>query len=121
MKGLKSTFVTAAAVGLLAASTVAVAAQEEIAPPVEFTAKWAPGEAIRSGTTDDTSDPVSAGSLSVGTAVSTNTESPHTTGLANPLPGIFTFQRMFLSSLHVTGGSAFGASPVANGPRHAGQ
>ena len=56
-----------------------------------------------------------------GTAVDTNTWSPQTIGVAEPLPGISIFQRRFCVSLHSTGGSAAGASPVARGPRHCGQ
>ena len=56
-----------------------------------------------------------------GTAVVTNTWSPQTIGVADPLPGIAIFQRTLSVSLHVTGGSACGASPVASGPRHCGQ
>jgi hypothetical protein len=41
-------------------------------------------------------------------------------GVADPLPGIDTFHLMFSVSLHVTGGFAFGAMPLARGPRHCG-
>jgi hypothetical protein len=47
--------------------------------------------------------------------------SPQTTGVELPLPGIATFQRTFLVSLHSTGGAAVGATPVMSGPRHCGQ
>src|SRR5580765_1504451 len=42
-------------------------------------------------------------------------------GVAKPLPGIFTFQRMLLVSLQTVGGLAVGETPVAKGPRQAGQ
>jgi hypothetical protein len=45
----------------------------------------------------------------------------HTTGVADPLPGIGTFHRTFLDSLHSTGGRARGATPFIIGPRHCGQ
>jgi hypothetical protein len=57
----------------------------------------------------------------VGTALSTKMRSPQTTGVELPLPGIATFQRTFLVSLHSTGGAAVGATPVMSGPRHCGQ
>mgnify|MGYP003693543021 CR=1 FL=1 len=41
-----------------------------------------------------------------GTAESTKMRSPHTTGVPEPRPGISTFQRTFLVSLHSVGGSA---------------
>ena len=46
-----------------------------------------------------------------------------TTGVEWPRPGIFVFQRMFVSSasFHNNGGVAAGATPVPNGPRHCGQ
>ena len=56
-----------------------------------------------------------------GTAVVRKIRSPQTIGVECPLPGRATFQRTFLVSLHSTGGSAFGAAPVPNGPRHCGQ
>ena len=55
-----------------------------------------------------------------GTAVDTNTWSPQTIGVAEPLPGIAIFHLTLRVSLHSTGGSAAGASPVASGPRHCG-
>ena len=64
---------------------------------------------------------VFAGGTCVGTAVSTKTRSPQTTGDADPRPGISTFQRMFFVSLHSRGGLAVGDTPVANGPRHCAQ
>src|SRR5690349_7632228 len=51
-------------------------------------------------------------------AVRTNIFSPQTTGVALPEPGISTFQRTFLVSLHSTGGSLSGAQPSLLGPRH---
>jgi hypothetical protein len=57
----------------------------------------------------------------VETAVNTNTRSPHTTGVEEAAPGIATFHLTFLLSLHSSGGSASGATPVASGPRHCGQ
>src|SRR5687767_6801235 len=43
-------------------------------------------------------------------------------GVELPLPGSFTFQRMFFDSLHCVGGSASAAAaPVFVGPRHWGQ
>ncbi len=48
-----------------------------------------------------------------GTADSTNTRSPQMTGDADPRPGISTFQRMFLVSLHSSGGLAVLETPVA--------
>ena len=53
-----------------------------------------------------------------GMAVSRNTRSPHTIGVPEPRPGTSTFQRTFFVSLHTSGGSALGATPVASGPRH---
>src|SRR5438270_13530163 len=47
--------------------------------------------------------------------------SPQTIGVECPLPGRVVFQRMFLVSLHSTGGLASGATPVPSGPRHCGQ
>jgi hypothetical protein len=47
--------------------------------------------------------------------------SPHTIGVAEPRPGSFTFHFTLLVSLHVVGGFADGATPVASGPRHCGQ
>src|SRR5262245_17384152 len=43
------------------------------------------------------------------------------TGVAEPLPGIFTFHLTWLVSLQVVGGLAKGATPLASGPRHCGQ
>src|SRR5262245_41639026 len=42
-------------------------------------------------------------------------------GVAEPLPGIFTFHFTLLVSLQVTGGDASGAVPFWSGPRHCGQ
>src|SRR6185436_20257990 len=42
-------------------------------------------------------------------------------GVDVPYPGSFSFHFTLLSSLHEVGGSAFGATPVAVGPRHCGQ
>src|SRR5438128_2400283 len=42
-------------------------------------------------------------------------------GVAEPPPGILTFHLTLLVSLHVTGGLASGATPLASGPRHWGQ
>src|SRR6186713_148213 len=47
--------------------------------------------------------------------------SPQTIGEDDPRPGISTFHRMLVDSLHWSGGSAFVAMPLACGPRHAGQ
>src|SRR3989442_2118412 len=47
--------------------------------------------------------------------------SPQTIGVECPLPGSAAFQRMFLVSLHSTGGLALGATQVPSGPRHCGQ
>ena len=52
MKKIRNTLVAAIAVGLLAASTVGVAAQDEVADPVEFSARWAFGGAVRPQTSD---------------------------------------------------------------------
>jgi len=53
VKGLKPTFISILAIGLLAGSAVGVAAQdEEIAAPVEFTAKWVFGGGVRSDKTE---------------------------------------------------------------------
>src|SRR6185295_5572865 len=41
-----------------------------------------------------------------------------TTGVALPEPGISTFHRTFLDSLHSAGGSLSGARPSLLGPRH---
>ena len=54
----------------------------------------------------------------VRTAVSRNTWSPQTIGLALPSPGIGTFHLTWFVSLHCTGGSPYGAMPLAKGPRH---
>ena len=54
----------------------------------------------------------SPASIALGTAVSTKTRSPHTTGVPEPRPGISTFQRTFFDSLHSVGG--------IGGSRHAG-
>jgi hypothetical protein len=51
VKGRKSTLVVAISIGLFAGSTVGVAAQDEAAAPVEFTARWAFGPELRSETT----------------------------------------------------------------------
>src|SRR5262245_2477332 len=53
-----------------------------------------------------------------GTAESRKIRSPHTTGDADPRPGISTFHRMFFVSLHSVGGLAVFETPVAYGPRH---
>src|SRR5262245_60475478 len=53
-----------------------------------------------------------------GTAVVRKTRSLHRTGEECPLPGMGLFQRTFSLSLQRTGGSAWGATPVASGPRH---
>ena len=45
-------------------------------------------------------------------------ESSHTIGVEWPMPGIGAFHLMFSCSLQDVGGFAFGASPVAEGPRH---
>ena len=50
-----------------------------------------------------------------------NRRSPHTTGDADPRPGISTFHRMFLVSLHSMGGLARLETPLAWVPRHCGQ
>ncbi len=50
-----------------------------------------------------------------------NIRSSQTMGVAEPLPGIFTFHLTFLVSLQTVGGLAEGATPVAKGPRHCGQ
>src|SRR2546421_148566 len=42
-------------------------------------------------------------------------------GVDAPSPGICTFQRTLLVSLHFSGGSACGATPFSSGPRHCGQ
>ena len=57
----------------------------------------------------------------VGMAVCTKTRLPQTTGEAAPAPGIFTFHLTFLVSLQARGGVAEGDTPVASGPRMAGQ
>ena len=57
----------------------------------------------------------------VGAAVSTKSRSPQMTGVAEPSPGSAIFQRTFDDSLHVTGGSPAGATPLCSGPRHSGQ
>src|SRR4051812_15337630 len=48
-----------------------------------------------------------------GTALSTKTRSPQTTGVPEPRPAISTFHLMFFVSLHSTGGSAVRDTPVA--------
>jgi len=52
VKGLKPTLVTVIAIGLLTGSAVGVAAQDEVEAPVEFTAKWAFGGAVRPQTSE---------------------------------------------------------------------
>jgi hypothetical protein len=54
---IKTTTIPILAIGLFAGSVVGVAAQDEAAPPVEFTAKWAWGSQIRS----DTSEAIASG------------------------------------------------------------
>src|SRR5947207_16011488 len=56
-------------------------------------------------------------SRSVLIAVSTNTRSPHTIGLALPRPGSRAFHLMWVVASHFVGGSAVGADPFASGPR----
>lgn len=51
MRDIKFTLIITIAIGLLAGSAVGVAAQEEAAPPVEFTAKLAFGPSVRTETT----------------------------------------------------------------------
>src|SRR6185503_15949425 len=67
----------------------------------------------------------SAGFASIGfvtrTAVRTNTRLPQTTGVEEAEPAIGNFHFTFLFSLHSSGGSASGATPLASGPRHCGQ
>jgi hypothetical protein len=51
VKGLKTTLISAIAIGLLAGSSVGVAAQtDEATAPVEFTAKWVFGPDVRAET-----------------------------------------------------------------------
>ena len=57
----------------------------------------------------------------VGTALRTKSRSSQMTGVAEPSPGSGTFQRTLEDSLHSTGGSPAGATPVCSGPRHSGQ
>jgi hypothetical protein len=52
VRAIRSSGITILAIGLLAGSAVGVAAQEETAPPVEFSAKWAWGPPIRSDTSE---------------------------------------------------------------------
>src|SRR5947209_4465814 len=54
----------------------------------------------------------------VSMAVRTKTWPPQTIGVEAPLPGMAVFHLMFVRSSHFTGGSPFGAMPVASGPRH---
>ena len=58
-----------------------------------------------------------------GIAVVRKMRSPQTMGVEWPRPGIGVFQRMFVpsASSQSSGGSPSGATPVASGPRHAGQ
>src|SRR5262249_6813819 len=58
---------------------------------------------------------------SLGTAVVRETRAPQTTRLLLPRPRPRSFHFTFFASLHSSGGRALGASPVAAGPRHAGQ
>jgi hypothetical protein len=51
MRDFKTTLITTITIGLLAGSAVGVAAQDETAAPVEFTAKLAFGPSVRSETT----------------------------------------------------------------------
>src|SRR5207247_1392197 len=60
---------------------------------------------------------VPAGFFPVSTAVRMKRRSPQMTGVAEPEPGISTFHRTFLDSLHSMGGSPLGAKPSAFGPR----
>jgi hypothetical protein len=57
----------------------------------------------------------------VGIAVWMKILSSQMMGVAFPLPGTLIFHRIFSDSLHVVGGSAEGATPVCEGPRHCGQ
>src|SRR5262245_27463938 len=50
-------------------------------------------------------------------AVTTNTCSPQTMGVALPLPGSSAFHLIFFLSSQVSGGLARGAVPFASGPR----
>src|SRR5580700_1711333 len=59
--------------------------------------------------------------LPVGMAVSMKTYLSQMMGVAEPLPGSFTFHLTLLVSLQLTGGLAAGATPLAKGPRHCGQ
>ena len=56
-----------------------------------------------------------------GTAVNRYNRFSQMIGDADPRPGTSTFQRILVVSLHSSGGSASGATPVAKGPRQAGQ
>src|ERR1044072_7120327 len=59
----------------------------------------------------------------MGTAVTTNTLFPQTTGLACDRPGIGVFQRTFceVAASNLTGLAAPSVTPVAPGPRNCGQ
>src|SRR5437868_8385725 len=50
-------------------------------------------------------------------AARTNTRSPHTTGVELPGPGSSVFHLMLVAASQFSGGSAFGAVPLASGPR----
>jgi hypothetical protein len=52
VRAIKTTTISILAVGLLAGSAVGVAAQDEAAAPVEFTAEWAFGNAVRTDTSE---------------------------------------------------------------------
>src|SRR5262245_39003311 len=54
-------------------------------------------------------------------AVATKTRSPQTIGVALPRPGSAAFHFMLVLSSHSSGGSPFGAVPLASGPRQWGQ
>ena len=75
---------------------------------------WAPGALPRAAW-------ASASLAPTGTAVDTKSRSPQMTGVPAPRPGITFFHRMFLVSLHSTGGFASLETPVPSGPRHWGQ
>src|SRR5688572_12064578 len=64
---------------------------------------------------------IAAAALPVDTAVCTKILFPHTIGEDDPAPGTFTFHLTFFPCSQDVGGSPAGATPLAKGPRQAGQ
>src|SRR5687768_15297326 len=96
-------------------------------PPPPPPRRRAPGggsawsTAARAGAAGASAAAAGAACFALGMAVCTKIESPQMIGVDVPRPGSLTFQRTFLPSPQVSGGSAVGAAPLASGPRHCGQ